>query len=398
MRPLDDLRVLDLSRVLAGPHCGRMLTDLGADVIKVEPPSGDLLRAYQPRRNGIAVYFAQQNIGKRNVCVDLSKPEGVEIVKALAARSDVVLENFRPGVMERMGLGYPTLAAANPGLVYASISGFGAQSPESRRRAYANVIHARAGLLEREARNGSRPVQALGFNAADTYSGLQALIALLAALHQRTRTGRGQHVDIAMFDTMLAVDDAAVYVANGVETVEPPGDAVFDVAGEPLFVAGAVGLAARLLFEAMGRPQLRDDPRFATPAAVRAHRAELHAVVDGWLSHFPDVASAEQALAAAGVASSRVYSTAEALRLPEVAARGMLAAIDDRGGGTVYVTNSPYRFSDAESGVHGVAAHRGEHNRDVLREVLGYDERRIDSLERAGVLVSRKTNAGASNA
>jgi crotonobetainyl-CoA:carnitine CoA-transferase CaiB-like acyl-CoA transferase len=374
-----------------------MLTDLGADVIKVEPPSGDLLRAYQPRRNGIAVYFAQQNIGKRNVCVDLSKPEGVGIVRALAARSDVLLENFRPGVMERMGLGYPTLAAANPGLVYASISGFGAQSPESRRRAYANVIHARTGLLEREARNGTRPVQPLGFNAADTYSGLQALIALLAALHQRARTGRGQQVEIAMFDTILAVDDAAVYVANGVETLDPPGDAVFDVAGESLFVAGAVGLAARLLFEAMGMPSLRDDPRFATPAAVRVHRDELHALVAAWLGCFPDVASAEHALDTAGIASSRVYSTAEALRLPEVAARGMLVAVDDRGGGTLYVTNSPYRFSDAESGVHGVAASRGEHNRDVLRELLGYDDDRIDALEGAGVLVSRRPNAAASS-
>ncbi len=390
MRPLDDLRVLDLSRVLAGPHCGRMLADLGADVIKVEPPAGDLLRAYQPRRNGIAVYFAQQNVGKRNVCVDLGKPEGVEIVRELAACSDVLLENFRPGVMERMGLGYETLRARQPRLIYASISGFGSGSPESKRRAYANVIHARAGLLEREARNGAHPVQSIGFNAADTYSGLQALVGLLAALHQRTRTGLGQQIEIAMFDTMLSVDDAAVYVANGVETPDPPGDAVFDVAGEPLFVAGAVGLAARLLFDAMGRPELRFDARFSTPTAVREHRDDLHACVADWLAGFPDLASAERALDAAGVASTRVHSTREALRLPEVSARDMLVAIDDRGGGTMQITNSPYRFSAAESGARGFAAHRGEHNREVLRERLGYDERRLDALEAAGVLVARR--------
>jgi CoA:oxalate CoA-transferase len=393
MRPLAGLRVLDLSRVLAGPHCGRLLSDLGADVIKVEPPDGDLLRFYEPRRHSLSFYFTQHNAGKRNVSLDLARPEGVEIVAGLAARSDVLLENFRPGVLARLGLGAPLLLERQPRLVYASINGFGEKSPEAGRRAYANVIHARMGLLEREARNAGRPAQALGWNAADVTAGLHALIAILAALSQRERTGRGQHVEVAMLDAMLSADDVAVYLANGQEAVAPPGDAVFDVGGAKLFVAGAVGMSAPLLFGAMGRPELARDPRFGTPAARTENRDALHAVVAGWLAAFPDLEAADRALAAAGVAATRVYSTAEALRLPEVAARGILRALDDRGGGTVRVVDSPWRFSESESGVHGVAAYRGEHNREVLREVLALDDARIDALEAKGVLSGRVPEA-----
>lgn len=389
-RPLDGLRVLDLSRVLAGPHCARLLCDLGAEVLKVEPPEGDLLRFYEPRRHSLSVYFTQHNAGKRNLSLDLSQPEGVEIVRELADRSDVLLENFRPGVMARLGLGWDTLSARNPGLVYASISGFGASSPEAGRRAYANVIHARMGLLEREARNAGRPAQALGWNAADVTAGMYALAGILAALHQRGRTGRGQHVEVAMQDAMLSADDVAVYVANGQETLDPPGDAVFEVNGQSLFVAGALGMGARALFRAMERPELAEDARFASPAACRRHGDALHALVGAWLATFPDLAAAEKALEACGIATTRLHSTAEALRLPEVAARGLVRALDDRGGGAVRVIDSPWRFSDAESGVRGVAPYRGEHNRELLREVLGYDDTRIDALEAAGILSARK--------
>ncbi len=390
MRPLEGLRVLDLSRVLAGPHCGRLLSDLGADVIKVEPPDGDLLRFYEPRRHSLSFYFTQHNAGKRNVSLDLSRREGVEIVAGLAERSDILLENFRPGVLERLGLGAPLLCARQPRLVYASINGFGATSPEANRRAYANVIHARMGLLEREARNGGRPVQALGWNAADVTSGLHALIAILAALSQRERTGRGQHVEVAMLDAMLSADDVAVYLANGLESMAPPGDAIFEVDGGLLFVAGAAGMSVPLLFRAMGRADLAQDPRFATAAARVENRAALHAVVAGWLASFADLEAAERALEAGGIAATRVHSTAEALRLPEVEARGIVQELDDRGGGTVRVIDSPWRFSDAETGVHGVAAYRGEHNREVLREVLALDDARIDALEAMGVLSGRK--------
>lgn len=394
MRPLEGLRVLDLSRVLAGPHCGRLLSDLGADVIKLEPPEGDLLRFYEPRRHSLSFYFTQHNAGKRNVSLDLSRPEGVELAASLAERCDVLLENFRPGVLARLGLGPETLLARQPRLVYASINGFGAESPEAKRAAYANVIHARMGLLEREARNGGRPPQALGWNAADVTAGLHATIGILAALSQRERTGRGQHVEVAMLDAMLSADDVAVYVANGQETLAPPGDAIFEVGGELLFVAGAVGMSVPRIFTSMGRPELLRDPRFETAAVRAEHRDAIHAIVAGWLAGFPDVESAERALDAGRIASSRVHSTAEALRLPEVEARGLVRSLDDRGGGTVRVIDSPWRFSGAESGVHGSAAYRGEHNADVLRELLGYDAARVAALETEGVLSRRVPRDG----
>ncbi len=394
MRPLEGLRVLDLSRVLAGPHCGRLLSDLGADVIKLEPPEGDLLRFYEPRRHSLSFYFTQHNAGKRNVSVDLSRTEGVELAASLAERCDVLLENFRPGVLARLGLGPETLLARQPRLVYASINGFGAESPEAKRAAYANVIHARMGLLEREARSGGRPPQALGWNAADVTAGLHATIGILSALAQRERTGCGQHVEVAMLDAMLAADDVAVYVANGQETLAPPGDAIFEVGGALLFVAGAVGMSVPRIFTAMGRPELLRDPRFESAAARAQHRDAIHAIVAGWLAGFSDLESAERALDAGRIASSRVHSTAEALRLPEVEARGLVRALDDRGGGTVRVIDSPWRFSGAESGVHGSAAYRGEHNRDVLRELLGWDDARIAALEAAGVLSRRVPGAG----
>jgi crotonobetainyl-CoA:carnitine CoA-transferase CaiB-like acyl-CoA transferase len=192
-----------------------------------------------------------------------------------------------------------------------------------------------------------------------------------------------------MLDAVVEADDVAVYLANGQEALAPPGDAVFEVGGALLFVAGAAGMSAPLLFGAMGRPELARDPRFATVAARGENRSALCAVVGGWLATFPDLASAERALAAAGVAATRVYGTAEALRLPEVVARGIVRELDDRGGGTVRVIDAPWRFSEAEAGVHGVAAYRGEHNREVLREVLALDDARIDALEALGVLSAR---------
>ena len=205
--PLEGIRVLDFSRVLAGPHCGRMLVDLGADVIKVEPPAGDLTRVFQPRVNSLSVYHVQQNCGKRNVSIDLGRPEGIDLARRLTDHADVVLENFRPGVMARMGLGYEDVAARNPGVVYGSISGFGQGGPWASRRAYARIIHAEMGLmLGLSERNGTAPVHD-EYSHADVYTALECLAGILAALFQRERTGSGQHVEVAMAETMLCVNE-----------------------------------------------------------------------------------------------------------------------------------------------------------------------------------------------
>ena len=213
--PLEGVRVLDLSRVLSGPHCGRMLVDLGADVIKVEPPQGDLTRFSYPRVNSIATYFAQQNCGKRNVSLDLRQPRAGDLVRAMAARSDVVLENFRPGVMERMGLGYERLAADHPRLVYASLTGYGQTGPWKDRRAYAPVVGAESGLTWAQgvARGGDFANDVISHG--DVYAALECLSAILAALYQRERTGRGQHIDVSMTETLLAINEHVHWELSG---------------------------------------------------------------------------------------------------------------------------------------------------------------------------------------
>ena len=207
-RPLEGVKVLDLSRVFAGPVAGRVLADLGAEVVKVEPPEGDVTRLWGRKTAGLSTYFTQQNCGKRNVCVDLRVPGGPELVADLAAVADVVLENFRPGVMARYGLDWAALSARHPRLVMASISGFGQDGPESQRAAYASVIHAETGLIEQH--TGVHPLD-LSFSAADVLSGMHGVIGILAALRVRDQSGIGQHIDIAMMDAMAFSSDMIIF-------------------------------------------------------------------------------------------------------------------------------------------------------------------------------------------
>ncbi|MFM7757081.1 MAG: CaiB/BaiF CoA transferase family protein, partial [Actinomycetota bacterium] len=207
--PLQGIRVLDLTRVLAGPHCGRMLCDLGAEVLKIEPPDGDLTRFSSPRVGSLATYFIQQNAGKKCLSIDLSTPEGAEILKKLVEVSDVLVENYRAGVMDRLGLGYDELSKRQPQLVYASISGYGADGPWVHRRAYATVIGAESGLtrMQGDARGGHYGNDP--WSHADTYTALETTSAILAALYQRERTGRGDRIDVSMAETMLYVNEHA---------------------------------------------------------------------------------------------------------------------------------------------------------------------------------------------
>jgi CoA:oxalate CoA-transferase len=200
MYPCEGLRVLDLSRVVAGPIAGRILSDLGADVVKLEPPEGDVTRVWGQQRHGLSGFYTQQNAGKRNVCVDLRAEGGAAVVKLLAAGADVVIENFRAGVLDRLGLGYEQLRAGNLGLVMLSVSGFGHGGPDSHRAAYAPSVQAETGLVFRQAQfDGVWPTDPM-LSIADTYAGLHGTIAVLAALRARDQTGVGQHVDMAMFD------------------------------------------------------------------------------------------------------------------------------------------------------------------------------------------------------
>jgi crotonobetainyl-CoA:carnitine CoA-transferase CaiB-like acyl-CoA transferase len=397
VRPLEGLRVLDFSRVLAGPHCGRALADLGADVVKVEPPAGDLTRFATPRRASMSFYFAQQNAGKRNVSLDLTRPEATALLLRLVERSDVLLENFRPGVMGRLGLGYDEVAAVNPRLVYASISGYGQDGPWAQRRAYAVVIHAEMGMTRRSVdHRGGAPANE-PFSHADVYAGLECLSGILAALYQRERTGRGQHVDVAMASALLRANEHVQLELADVDpgpeppSLSPGGAPILTTAdGRRITIAGdpvashSFGLYCRLI----GRPELAEDPRFAAVEDRKEHRAELVAELQAWAGRFPDPEALEAECAKVRMALGVVRSVEEAADSDWAVARGAIAEVGDRAGGTIRIPDAAWRFSDAEAGVAGDPAWRGEHNREVLAE-LGLDDTELDRLEADGVLSSR---------
>ena len=380
--PLAGLKVLDMSRVLAGPFAGRMLGDLGADVLKVEPPAGDLTRLWGAVIGGVPGYYHQQNVGKRNICVDLAKPEGVALIKRLAQVADLVIENFRPGVMARLGLGYDVLKAEREDIVLLSISGFGQQGPEAHRPAYAAAIHAEAGLVQRQARKG-RPPADIQMSVADTNASLHGLVAALAALLMRDRTGLGQHIDIAMLDAMLVTDDQLHYGLENSRDTAPSLSDIWATAAGDVLIAGDFRHIWRQLATKMGVA----DP--TPPDAPLADKIRLRRQAAS--TFFAGLATKEQvreAMEAMNLAWGEVRDSATVQDSLTVRQRGTIAAIDDRAGGTRPIVQSPYRFSNAEAGVRGVAPHRGEHNAEALMDWLGCGEDEIARWHAIGVLLT----------
>jgi len=397
--PLAGISVLDLSRVLSGPSCGKALVDLGASVIKVEPPEGDLTRTARPRVGGIPVYFAQQNCGKRCISVDLTRGAGRDVVGRLAAASDVVLENFRPGVLERQGLGYAAVRAQNPRVVYCSITGYGQDGPMASRRAYAPVMHAELGLMEFSARRLHAEPRAEAVSHADLYSGMQATVGILAALLQRDRTGEGQHVDVSMAEVMLqATEWTAVELAGGqgdlmhiFGSFNAPvlrlGDgSVVHVPGDPIssFPAWCV---------AMQRPDLATDERFATREARHVNRAAMLALFADFAVTFSSFDDFEAALGRARLAVGEMRPLADAATAPWAQEREALVDVGDDQRRPLRLPRSPFRFSGSSAGTTGRPAWQGQHNREVLRELLGLDDGEVDALERDGVLIERPVRA-----
>jgi CoA:oxalate CoA-transferase len=377
-----------------------MLADMGADVIKIEPPAGDLTRFATPRRHGLSSYFVQQNVGKRNLSVDLARPEGAEILLELAEHADVLVENYRPGVMARLGLGAEAVRARNPRLVYASISGYGQTGPWVKRRAYAPVVEAESGIIASQGNARGGALAKDPHSHADVYTSLETASAILAALYQREHTGEGQWVDVSMAETMLYVnehlhdslwdgDDDPQWIRSF-----RPGDyLVLTVAnGEALVVSGHP--AERGTFDffvaAMGRPELADDPRFADVATRLSNFDVLREIIRDHAASVPDAATFEEQFSKHRLAVGRVRQPGELTDTDWARERHAVVDVDDRGGGTIRVPNVPWRFSASpDVGVSGVPRYRGEDNRTVLGELLHYDDDRLDRLEADGVLSSR---------
>lgn len=392
-RPLDGVRVLDLSRVLSGPLCGALLADLGAEVIKVERPgSGDDSRAFGPHLAGESSYFMLLNRGKRSITVDLRSPAGRSVVQDLAAQSDVVIENFRPGVVARLGIDHPTLSARNPRLIYLSISGFGQDGPLSARPAYDHVVQAMAGIMAATGWPDDEPTR-VGDALADVIAGIYGSWGVLAALLQRATTGRGQLVDVAMLDAMFSVQVVALtQLLGGLGAPARMGNAHPISAPMDSYAAGdgrlVIAVANQALFgrlaSAIGDPALVADARFATDADRFVHRDALRERIEAW-SVGLDVAAAVQALERAGVPAGPIWDLRQVADSEHAAAHELIRRVRHPRAGEVGVVTQPVRFGDAGDDPVRPAPVLGEHTDEILRE-LGLDAERIADLRTAGVL------------
>ena len=384
--PLAGIKVLDLSRVLAGPFAGRMLSDLGADVVKLEPPEGDVTRHWGAKRGDISGYYHQQNAGKRNIAVDLRHPKGVEIVKSLVKQADVVIENFRPDVMQRLGIDYDTLAEINPRLIMLSISGFGANNTDSRRAAYAPIIHAETGLVARQAEvTGAFPAE-LPLSVADTNAAMHGLIGLLAVLYARQQSGRGDHVEIAMVDATIVSNDGMHSALEGLKVGVT--NEVHETAGGLLMLAGEFRYIWKLLSSVYGVSDgLEDIENVTLKEKIESRRAASRRFFTQTCSSREEVIAALDKM---NIAWGDVRPASEVRELTSVKARGSIIEVDDREGGKRAIPDSPYKFQQLEADVRAGAPHLGEHNEEVLRQWLGWTDEEISAVQAA--MLTRTTN------
>jgi len=374
--PLTGVRALDLSQVLAGPVCGRILADLGADVIKIEAPHGDRTREVLPLVNGQSLYYTHANAGKRGVGVDLRTEAGAALVARLAELADVFIENFRPGVLARRGLGADDLLARNPRLVYCSISGWGQDGPWANRQAYAPLIHAEAGRIELAARLRDEPPRQELHNHGDINAAMCATHAVLAALFQRERTGRGQHLDVSLAEALVYTDEWSSTDVRGYGR-----ERFFDIWTHPVFTladgtdVAMVGNPVRVWDQWLAA--LGDEPR----PCPDDHDDAL-AVLRALTARVPDFTTLEAMLDEYPMLVAEVRSVAELAATPWAEARGLFVEVEP---GTRVVA-APFRSREADVGVRGPAPRAGEHTRAVLTELLGLDDADLDALEAEGAI------------
>jgi len=383
------LRVLDFSTTIAGPHCARMLADMGAEVIKIETVEGETMRTRPPVRNGCSTVFGQLNVGKKSLVLDLKSKEGLEAVRRLVATADILVENFRPGVMQRLRIDYETLCSLNPKLIYCSISGFGQTGPSAGLPAYAPVIHAASGydMAHLAYQPGRERPDYCGIYNADVLAGTYAFGAIAAALYQRAKTGQGQHIDVSMLESMLTLPLNEVQWSQFAVT-QPSRPMYGPIATSNGYVMLAIASERTFqnLMKVIGRPEWVSDPRFAIYADRRDNWSELMEGVEAW-SRTVTTQQCLAALSQAGVPSSAYRTVAEALADPQLVHRGALADVED-GGGKFRVMNLPFRMSGARVAAGKRVSTLGEHTRALLQET-GLSEDKIAAFSGTPLVARR---------
>ena len=376
--PLAGVTVLDFSQVVSGPICARLLSDLGADVVKLEPFEGDIIRHLEPKvgADGMSVYFTWANAGKRSITVNLRDGRGAELARQLATSSDVVLENFRPGVLEQFGLDAPTLMARNPTLVYCSVNGWGTANSWSNRRAYAAMVQAEVGRVELDARLRNAPMEQSPHVDGDITPGLLAVSGIVAALFRRERTGEGDHVDVSMAEALLYTDEWTTTELTGYR-----GPRIPDTWNYPVFkVADGTGVAF------MGDPHGRvvEVAAALTDSPIRRTRTREESIglIADLVARFPDFPALEARMDQFGFLVAEVRTVRDVASTPWAAERSVFEEVEP--GATAPAR--PFRMQHAVVGVQGRAPRLGEHTRQVLAERLALADADLDGLEADGVI------------
>lgn len=393
-QPLAGLRVLEVAQIMAGPTCGLMLSDMGAEVIKIEKhPAGDDARQYQkPGDSALPPSFRMINRGKRSVAIDIRTPEGKAVLERMVAKADVLTENFRQGVMERLGLGYEDLKRINPRLIYCSISGYGDVGPLAKKGGFDLILQAFSGLIAATGEPGRAPVKP-GFSVADTNAGILAALGIVSAYVHRLKTGEGSRVDTSLLHAAMQQTYwlSANYLSTGQDTA-PLGTAhsliapyqVFQAADGGIVIGGGNPRAWQGICQVLGRPEWEHDERFTHPQSRVRHRSELEQLINGVLAS----ATVEQwceRFDEAGVPAGPVQTTGQALEHPQTRAIGMVIDVPDMGDGITRALGSPLRFNRQSAPATSPAPRVGEHTVRVLQE-LGFDAQEIDALLELKVL------------
>ncbi len=396
---LSGLRVLDLTQFLAGPYATMILADLGAEVIKLEAPDGDWSRVLPPNFVGEdSCYYLSINRNKKSIVVDMKQADGLETVKRLADRSDILLENFRPGVLDRLGLTYADLSARNPGLIWASISGFGQTGGDRDRPAYDMIVQAISGGMGMTGEPGRSPVRS-GIPLGDLSAGMYAVIGALAALDERKRSGRGQYIDVSMLDCQVSMlcYQAAYYLHSG----KNPGrqgwghDSIptyrgFNCAnGTSLVITANTERMWQGLCDVLGMPEMKDDKRFTLNEHRYANRHELWPILEGAFMRY-EAGHWVPKLLAAGIPVGEINSLEKALSNPQIVGRDMVLSLEDADGNTVRVAGNPVKMSRTAKADHAFPPRLGAETAAILKDVLGADDAEVAKLIETGAVREHK--------